>query len=121
MPIDNVKTRMQSLGAGAKYRNSLDCLVSIVRHEGVQRLWSGTTPRLARLMVSNSGQRGTLLTVPAQWRHRVLGVRDAHGRHAGTVSCKLQAVRWGARRNKMSKTRADAMPMTWAGGLCRNN
>ncbi|RSH82012.1 uncharacterized protein EHS24_008216 [Apiotrichum porosum] len=52
MPIDNVKTRMQSLGAGAKYRNSLDCLVSIVRHEGVQRLWSGTTPRLARLMLS---------------------------------------------------------------------
>lgn len=51
MPIDNVKTRMQSAGASSMYRNSLDCLVKIVREEGVQRLWGGTTPRLARLMV----------------------------------------------------------------------
>ncbi|ORX37072.1 mitochondrial tricarboxylate transporter [Kockovaella imperatae] len=52
MPLDNIKTRMQSTGASLKYRNSLDCLTKIIREEGVQRLWGGTTPRLARLMMS---------------------------------------------------------------------
>lgn len=52
MPLDNIKTRMQSIGAESRYRNSLDCLVKIVRDEGVPRLWGGTTPRLARLMLS---------------------------------------------------------------------
>lgn len=52
MPFDNVKTRMQATGAEARYRHSLDCLVKIVKEEGVARLWGGTTPRLARLMLS---------------------------------------------------------------------
>lgn len=51
MPLDNIKTRMQSIGAETRYRNSLDCLLKIVKEEGVPRLWGGTTPRLARLMV----------------------------------------------------------------------
>jgi solute carrier family 25 citrate transporter 1 len=29
MPLDNIKTRMQSLGAETRYRNSLDCLVKV--------------------------------------------------------------------------------------------
>ncbi|KAK1924536.1 mitochondrial carrier domain-containing protein [Papiliotrema laurentii] len=52
MPLDNIKTRMQSVGAAGKYKNSLDCLRQIVTQEGVARLWGGTTPRLARLMAS---------------------------------------------------------------------
>lgn len=52
MPIDNVKTRMQSAGASQLYKNSFDCLMKIVREEGVKRLWGGATPRLARLMLS---------------------------------------------------------------------
>ncbi|KAL7420952.1 hypothetical protein Q5752_004906 [Cryptotrichosporon argae] len=52
MPLDNVKTRMQTVGAESRYRNTFHCLTSIVRDEGVLRLWGGTTPRLARLMLS---------------------------------------------------------------------
>jgi solute carrier family 25 citrate transporter 1 len=55
MPLDNIKTRMQSTGAESRYAHSLDCFVKIVREEGVAKLWGGTTPRLARLMVSGSG------------------------------------------------------------------
>lgn len=29
MPFDNIKTRMQSIGASAKYRNSLDCFLKV--------------------------------------------------------------------------------------------
>jgi hypothetical protein len=29
MPLDNVKTRMQSLGAEGRYRNSLDCFMQV--------------------------------------------------------------------------------------------
>lgn len=54
MPFDNIKTRMQSTGAETRYKHSLDCLQKIVREEGVKRLWGGTTPRLARLMVGRS-------------------------------------------------------------------
>lgn len=53
MPLDNVKTRMQATGAELRYKHSLDCLLKIVRDEGVGKLWGGTTPRLARLMVSD--------------------------------------------------------------------
>jgi solute carrier family 25 citrate transporter 1 len=53
MPLDNIKTRMQSTGAESRYKNSFDCLRVIVRDEGIPRLWGGTTPRLARLMVSH--------------------------------------------------------------------
>ena len=52
MPLDNIKTRMQATGAESRYKNSADCLMKVVRQEGVARLWGGTTPRLARLMFS---------------------------------------------------------------------
>ncbi|WFD35549.1 hypothetical protein MCUN1_002405 [Malassezia cuniculi] len=52
MPLDVVKTRMQSLNARAEYRNTFDCLGKVVRREGVFALWRGATPRLARLVLS---------------------------------------------------------------------
>ena len=51
MPFDTIKTRMQSLQAKTRYRNSIDCLAQTVRSEGVLRLWGGTVPRLVRLSV----------------------------------------------------------------------
>lgn len=51
-PIDTVKTRMQAIDSKGLYRNSIDCGVKIVRHEGVFKLWSGALPRLGRLMFS---------------------------------------------------------------------
>ena len=42
---------MQSLEARAQYRNSLHCAYRIFTEEGLRRFWTGTTPRLARLVV----------------------------------------------------------------------
>ncbi|KAH9031924.1 mitochondrial tricarboxylate transporter [Lactarius pseudohatsudake] len=52
MPLDVIKTRMQSLEARAQYRNSLHCAYRIFTEEGLRRFWTGTTPRLARLVMS---------------------------------------------------------------------
>jgi solute carrier family 25 citrate transporter 1 len=52
MPIDTVKTRMQSIEARAAYKNSLDCVVKIFKNEGIFTFWSGALPRLGRLILS---------------------------------------------------------------------
>jgi solute carrier family 25 citrate transporter 1 len=46
-----IKTRMQSLDARSQYRNTFHCAYRIFTEEGVLRFWTGTTPRLGRLMV----------------------------------------------------------------------
>jgi len=52
MPLDVVKTRMQTLEARSQYRNALHCAVRIYTEEGISRFWTGTTPRLTRLVLS---------------------------------------------------------------------
>jgi len=52
MPLDVIKTRMQSLEARAQYRNSFHCAFRIFTEEGPLRFWRGTTPRLMRLVMS---------------------------------------------------------------------
>jgi solute carrier family 25 citrate transporter 1 len=52
MPIDTVKTRMQSIEARKEYKNSLDCVVKIFKNEGIFTFWSGALPRLGRLILS---------------------------------------------------------------------
>ncbi|CAL1713763.1 unnamed protein product [Somion occarium] len=52
MPLDVIKTRMQSLSAQSQYRNSFHCAYRIFTEEGLLRFWAGTTPRLVRLMLS---------------------------------------------------------------------
>ncbi|KAF8346646.1 mitochondrial tricarboxylate transporter [Amanita rubescens] len=52
MPLDVIKTRMQSLDARSQYRNSFHCAYRIFTEEGILRFWTGTTPRLARLVLS---------------------------------------------------------------------
>ncbi|KAI9503830.1 hypothetical protein GGI25_005920 [Coemansia spiralis] len=54
MPLDVVKTRMQSLSAKLEYHNSLHCAYRIVAEEGATALWKGATPRLSRLMFSGA-------------------------------------------------------------------
>ncbi|CCE64186.1 hypothetical protein TPHA_0G03460 [Tetrapisispora phaffii CBS 4417] len=51
MPIDTVKTRMQSL-EHSKYKNTLDCFVKVYKNEGLKIFWKGATPRLGRLILS---------------------------------------------------------------------
>lgn len=52
MPLDTVKTRMQSIEAKHEYKNSFNCASRIVREEGFLTLWSGAVPRLGRLILS---------------------------------------------------------------------
>ncbi|ODV92716.1 hypothetical protein CANCADRAFT_91219 [Tortispora caseinolytica NRRL Y-17796] len=52
MPLDTVKTRMQSLDAKNEYRNTLHCASRILKEEGILTFWKGTTPRLGRLVLS---------------------------------------------------------------------
>ena len=52
MPLDTVKTRMQSLEARAEYKNSFACAARIFKEEGLLAFWSGAVPRLGRLMLS---------------------------------------------------------------------
>lgn len=52
MPIDTVKTRMQSIEAKAQYKNTLNCALRIAREEPIRAFWSGALPRLARLSMS---------------------------------------------------------------------
>ncbi|KAI9205289.1 mitochondrial carrier domain-containing protein [Polychytrium aggregatum] len=52
MPLDVIKTKMQSLNAKALYKNSAHCLYRVARDEGILALWKGATPRLGRLIFS---------------------------------------------------------------------
>lgn len=52
MPLDTVKTRMQSIDARKEYRNSAVCVSRIFREEGFLTFWSGAVPRLARVVLS---------------------------------------------------------------------
>ncbi|WFD29566.1 hypothetical protein MSPP1_000575 [Malassezia sp. CBS 17886] len=52
MPLDVVKTRMQTLEARQNYKGTFDCMVQIMRNEGILAFWRGATPRLARLILS---------------------------------------------------------------------
>lgn len=52
MPLDTVKTRMQSIEASRDYKNSFNCAARIFKDEGILTFWSGAVPRLARLILS---------------------------------------------------------------------
>lgn len=51
MPLDVIKTRMQSIHAKQEYRNLVHCGWRIFKEEGALTLWKGAVPRLARLSV----------------------------------------------------------------------
>ncbi|KAF2738218.1 mitochondrial carrier [Polyplosphaeria fusca] len=52
MPLDTVKTRMQSIEARSQYRNSFHCAARIFKEEGLLMFWAGAVPRLGRLVLS---------------------------------------------------------------------
>ncbi|KAL5121180.1 hypothetical protein ACEQ8H_001032 [Pleosporales sp. CAS-2024a] len=76
MPIDTVKTRMQSIDARAQYKNSIDCVVQIFRQEGLLTFWSGAVPRLGRLILSG-GIVFTMYEKSMELMHRL----DPQGRY----------------------------------------
>jgi solute carrier family 25 citrate transporter 1 len=54
MPLDVIKTRMQSLEARRNYGNSVSCAVRVLKQEGILTFWSGALPRLGRLSLSGA-------------------------------------------------------------------
>ena len=52
MPLDTVKTRMQSLDAKSMYSGTLNCFYKVLTTEGLLTFWKGATPRLGRLIFS---------------------------------------------------------------------
>jgi solute carrier family 25 oxoglutarate transporter 11 len=60
-PVDVLKTRLMSMrpdAAGSMpYTGMYDCLLKMVRNEGVLALWKGTGPTLARQVRLVSPQR----------------------------------------------------------------
>jgi solute carrier family 25 (mitochondrial citrate transporter), member 1 len=68
MPLDTIKTRMQSLDARSEYKNSFNCAAKIFKEEGILTFWSGAVPRLARLILSG----GIVFTMSVQFASRVL-------------------------------------------------
>ena len=52
MPLDTVKTRMQSIEARQVYQNTWNCAVRIAKEESILAFWSGAIPRLVRLSLS---------------------------------------------------------------------
>jgi hypothetical protein len=75
-----VKTRMQALEARTQYRNAFHCAYRVFNEEGLRQFWRGTTPRLARLVVSTGCyDRASVLTTSAdEWRDHIHGVRAGH-------------------------------------------
>ncbi|CAE6418995.1 unnamed protein product [Rhizoctonia solani] len=77
MPLDVIKTRMQSLKARAQYKNSFDCAYQTFVNDGVLSFWRGATPRLARLMASHhkTNPVSPLTYTPlVEWRHRLYSI-----------------------------------------------
>jgi hypothetical protein len=95
-PIDLVKTRMQnqrgSLAGEIMYKNSIDCFVKVVRHEGVLGLYRGLLPQLVGVspekaikLTANDFMRDTLRSIDGTlplYRECIAGgcVRDIDNR-----------------------------------------
>ncbi|KAL7341247.1 DUF89 domain-containing protein [Rhodotorula toruloides] len=85
MPLDVIKTRMQSLEARSQYRNSFHCAARIFSEEGIFRFWRGATPRLARLVLSG-GIVFTVYEKVKRWPIILTGVVDELNKINGTLS-----------------------------------
>ena len=53
-PIDVVKTQMQSLNNGVKFRGTFGCLAFIYKTYGIQGFFAGLKPRLVRVILELS-------------------------------------------------------------------
>lgn len=70
-PIDFIKTRMQAQRSNAKYKNSIDCLLKVVKLEGVRGLYSG----LGFQLIGVAPEKAIKLTVNDFMRKKLV---DSH-------------------------------------------
>ncbi|SMN19077.1 similar to Saccharomyces cerevisiae YPR021C AGC1 Mitochondrial amino acid transporter, acts both as a glutamate uniporter and as an aspartate-glutamate exchanger [Maudiozyma saulgeensis] len=68
-PIDFIKTRMQAQRSNAKYKNSIDCLLKVVKSEGIRGLYSG----LGFQLIGVAPEKAIKLTVNDFMRKRLVG------------------------------------------------
>ncbi|CAB4254359.1 similar to Saccharomyces cerevisiae YPR021C AGC1 Mitochondrial amino acid transporter, acts both as a glutamate uniporter and as an aspartate- glutamate exchanger [Maudiozyma barnettii] len=68
-PIDFIKTRMQAQRSNAKYKNSIDCLLKVVKAEGIRGLYSG----LGFQLIGVAPEKAIKLTVNDFMRKRLVG------------------------------------------------
>lgn len=67
-PIDFVKTRMQAQRTLSKYKNSLDCVLKVVKQEGVRGLYSG----LGFQLIGVAPEKAIKLTVNDYMRRKLV-------------------------------------------------
>lgn len=58
-PTDLIKIRMQADRTGTRYRGTIDAFRSIIKNEGVLRLWTGVGPAIQRAFVVNAAELAT--------------------------------------------------------------
>ena len=121
-----IKTRMQSLDAHSQYRNSFHCAYRTFTEEGILRFWTGTTPRLGRLMVRLSFALSFLVRCGAKMilnlgerGNYVYHLRKGHcpPRWARDVKHKLVVVYQGSRSPSRPHCSRPMCPLasTWNG------
>ena len=82
---------MQSLAARSQYKHTFDCAYQTFTNDGITAFWRGSTPRLARLMVSPFNVDlvlGLIEFVIVERRNRIHCVREGYsitGRQRGCL------------------------------------
>jgi solute carrier family 25 2-oxodicarboxylate transporter 21 len=66
VPFELLKIRLQDKTSASRYTGLLDCLVKVVRHEGLLALYNGFEATLWRHIVWNAGYFGCIFQVRAQ-------------------------------------------------------
>jgi solute carrier family 25 2-oxodicarboxylate transporter 21 len=66
VPFELLKIRLQDKTSAARYSGLMDCLVKVVRHEGIGALYNGFEATLWRHIVWNAGYFGCIFQVRAQ-------------------------------------------------------
>ena len=100
MPLDVVKTRMQSLEGSQYYRNTLRCMALVLREEGLFAFWRGATPRLARLVLSG----GIVFTVV---RRKAAPLYDTHRLRSTSNAWVCWIPTWGRPSCSAARTALD--------------
>ncbi|XP_046808120.1 mitochondrial 2-oxoglutarate/malate carrier protein-like [Lucilia cuprina] len=83
-PMDLVKTRMQMAGIGGKeseYKNSLDCLMKVLKNEGLLKCWHGLGAGLLRQATYTTARMGVY--------QNLIEAYKSHTQHAPTVPASM--------------------------------
>ena len=69
-PFDVAKTRLMAQGNEKEYKNTIDCISKVYKNEGVNALWKGIVPRLARTGIGQGITWMTVMNIIQFWEKR---------------------------------------------------